>query len=184
MVPQKMEWELLMIQLIFYIIIAILVFDYILERLLDYLNSRLWSNDLPAELQGIYDPDKYKVSQDYTKTNTRFSIYADTVSFVAMVLMLLLGGFAFLDEWVWSVSDHPILMSLMFFGVLALASDMLSLPFSVYGTFVIEEKFGFNRTTAKTFILDKLKGLVLSAIIGGGLLSLIVWIFMASGPWF
>jgi len=173
-----------MIELIFYIIIAILVFDYVLERLLDYLNSRLWSNELPAELQGIYDPDKYKVSQDYTKTNTRFSIYSDTVSFVAMLLMLLLGGFAFLDAWAWSVSDHPILMSLVFFGVLALASDILSLPFSVYGTFVIEEKFGFNRTTVKTFILDKLKGLVLMVVIGGGLLSLVVWIFMVSGPWF
>ena len=86
-----------MVELIFYIIIAILVFDYLLERLLDYLNSLLWSNDLPAELEGIYDADKYKRSQEYTRTNTRFSIYSDTVSFIAMMLMLLLGGFAFLD---------------------------------------------------------------------------------------
>ena len=108
-----------MAEFIFYIIIAILVFDYILERLLDYLNSRLWSNDLPAELQGIYDAGKYRKSQDYTRTNTRFSIYSDTVSFVAMMLMLLLGGFAFLDSSVWSVTTNPILMSLMFFGILA-----------------------------------------------------------------
>jgi len=109
-----------MVELIFYIIIAILVFDYLLERLLDYLNSLLWSNDLPAELEGIYDADKYRRSQEYTRTNTRFSIYSDTVSFIAMMLMLLLGGFAFLDNIVWSVSTHPILMSLMFFGVLHL----------------------------------------------------------------
>jgi len=169
---------------VFYIIIAILVFDYVLERLLDYLNSRLWSNELPAELEGIYDAEKYKLSQDYTRTNTRFSTYSDTVSFVAMILMLLLGGFAYLDGLVWSISDNPILMSLMFFGVLALASDLLGLPFSIYGTFVIEEKFGFNRTTVKTYILDKLKGMLLLVIIGGGLLSLIVWIFMVTGTWF
>lgn len=184
MVHKKMERELLMAEFIFYIIIAILVFDYILERLLDYLNSRLWSNDLPVELQGIYDAGKYRKSQDYTRTNTRFSIYSDTVSFVVMMLMLLLGGFAFLDSLVWSVTTNPILMSLMFFGILALASDLIGLPFSIYGTFVIEEKFGFNRTTAKTYIMDKVKGLFLSALIGGGLLSLIVWIFMMTGPWF
>jgi len=173
-----------MAELIFYIIIAILVFDYLLERLLDYLNSLLWSNKLPEELKGIYDAEKYSKSQDYTRTNTRFSIYSDTVSFVVMMLMLLLGGFAFLDGIVWSVSDHPILMALMFFGILALASDLIGLPFSIYGTFVIEEKFGFNRTSVKTYILDKLKGLLLGALIGGGILALVVWIFMATGPWF
>ncbi|MCK4570133.1 MAG: M48 family metallopeptidase, partial [Bacteroidales bacterium] len=173
-----------MAELIFYIIIAILVFDYLLERLLDYLNSTLWSNELPVELLSIYDGEKYRKSQDYTRTNTRFSIYSDTVSFIAMMLMLLLGGFAFVDDFVWSVSSNPILMSLMFFGILALASDIIGLPFSVYGTFVIEEKFGFNRTTVRTFVLDKVKGLFLGALIGGGLLSLIVWIFMETGPWF
>ena len=184
MVPQKMEWELLMAEVIFYIIVAILLFDYFLERLLDYLNSLLWSNKLPEELEGIYDADKYKKSQEYTRTNTRFSIYSDTISFLAMMLMLFLGGFAFLDHEVWAVTDHPILMSLLFFGILALASDLLSLPFSIYGTFVIEEKFGFNKTTVKTYILDKLKGLLLGAIIGGGLLSLVVWIYMVSGVYF
>jgi len=184
MVPQKMEWELLMAEVIFYIIVAILLFDYFLERLLDYLNSLLWSNKLPEELEGIYDADKYKKSQEYTRTNTRFSIYADTLSFLAMMLMLFLGGFAFLDREVWSVTEHPILMSLLFFGVLALASDLLSLPFSIYATFVIEEKFGFNKTTVKTYISDKLKGLLLGAIIGGGLLSLVVWIYMVSGAYF
>jgi STE24 endopeptidase len=179
-----MEWQLLMAEVIFYIIVAILVFDYFLERFLDYLNSRLWSNKLPEELKGIYDADKYKQSQEYTRVNTRFSIYSDTLSFVAMMLMLFLGGFAFLDHEVWSVTEHPILMSLLFFGILALASEILSLPFSIYATFVIEEKFGFNKTTVKTYILDKLKGLLLGAIIGGGLLSLVVWIYMVSGAYF
>lgn len=173
-----------MAEMIFYLIVVILVFEYFIERLLDYLNSKLWSNKLPEELEGIYNAEKYKKSQEYTQTNTRFSFYSDTASFIAMLLMLFLGGFAFLDRQVWSLSEHPIVMSLIYFGILALAADILSLPFSIYGTFVIEEKFGFNKTTVRTFILDKLKGLLLGALIGGGLLALIVWIFMVSGPWF
>jgi len=169
---------------IFYIIIGILIFDYLLERLLQYLNSRLWSNELPAELEGIYDADKYRKSQDYTRVNARFSAYSDTLSFVAMMLMLILGGFAFIDTHVWEITQHPILMALLFFGVLGLASELMGLPFSIYGTFVIEEKFGFNRTSVRTFVLDKIKGLVLAALIGGGLLALVVWIYLISGVWF
>jgi STE24 endopeptidase len=179
-----MERELLMAELMFYIIVGILVFEYLLERLLDYLNSTLWSNELPGELQGIYDAEKYKKSQDYTRVNSKFSFYSDTVSFIVMLLMLFLGGFAFIDRQVWLVTENPILLSLLFFGIICFAADLLSIPFSIYGTFVIEEKFGFNKTTVKTFTLDKLKGLLLAGVIGGGLLSLIVWIFMASGTWF
>lgn len=173
-----------MAEIIFYFFIIILVFEYILERFLDYLNSKMWSNELPTELAKIYDPEKYKKSQEYARTNTRFSLYSDTASFIAMLLMLLLGGFAFLDGFVWSVSDNPIIMSLIFFGILALLTDLIQMPFSIYATFVIEEKFGFNKTTVKTYILDKLKGLLLGAVIGGGLLSLIVWIYMISGSYF
>jgi STE24 endopeptidase len=184
MVLKEMERQLLMAETVFYILVAIIVFDFLLERMLDYLNSRRWSNKLPVELEGIYDAERYRKSQDYTRTNTRFSIYSDTVSFAAMLLMLFLGGFAFVDGLAWSFTGHPVLLALIFFGILALASEMLSLPFSVYATFVIEEKFGFNRTTVKTYVLDRLKGLLLGAVIGGGLLALVVWIFMVAGSWF
>lgn len=170
--------------IIFYIIVAILAFDYLLERWLDYLNSTRWSNELPHELEGIYDPEKYRKSQDYTKVNTKFSFYYDTTSFIAILLMLLLGGFAFVDHQVWMVSENPIVQALMFFGILGVGAELLSIPFSLYGTFVIEERFGFNKTTVKTFIFDKLKGWLLAILIGGGLLALIVYIFMVSGPWF
>ena len=173
-----------MANLIFYVIIAILLAGYVVERLLEYLNSTLWSYELPAELKGIYDPEKYKLSQQYTRTNTRFSVYSDTASLLAMLLMLFLGGFAFLDGLAWSITDNQIILALFFFGIIALGADLLSLPFSVYATFVIEEKFGFNKTTVKTFVLDKVKGLLLGGLIGGGLLALIVWIFAATGPWF
>ncbi len=165
-------------------IIIILAVGFIVERILDYLNSTYWSDELPDELIGIYDPEKYRKSQAYLRARQRFSILTDSVSLAVMLLMLLLGGFAWLDSFVREHTTHPILMALFFFGILGLAADLLSTPFSVYSTFVIEERFGFNKTTPKTFILDKLKGWMLGAILGGGLLSLIVWIYLATGSFF
>ncbi len=171
-------------QTIFYIIIAIIVFDYILERILDYLNGTRRSTQLPKELEGIYDAEKYKKSQEYDRVKTRFSFFTSSLSLVAMLLILFLGGFAWLDDFVRQYTENPILMALMFFGILGIAADILSTPLSVYSTFVIEEKFGFNKTTPKIFILDKLKGWLLGAIIGGGLLALVVWIYESTGEWF
>ena len=165
---------------IFYIIIAILIFDYLLERFLDYLNSTKWSNELPKELEGIYDTGKYKKSQDYEKENHKFSLITSTFSLVLILLMLFFKGFAYIDDYVRTFTANPILVALLFFGILMLASDILSTPFAVYHTFVIEEKYGFNKTTVKTFILDKIKGWLLGAIIGGGILSLIIWFYYAT----
>lgn len=173
-----------MVQTIFYIIIAIILFDYLLERVLDYLNSTFWSNEIPTELEGIYDAEKYKKSQDYEKVTTRFSIFSSTLSLVVLLVLIFTGGFAWLDNFVRQYTDNPIWMALLFFGIFGLAADLLSTPLSVYSTFVIEEKFGFNKTTPKTFILDKLKGWVIGAIIGGGLLALVVWIYETTGSWF
>ncbi len=171
-------------QTIFYIIIAIIVFDYLLERFLDYLNATKRTTELPKELEGIYDAEKYKKSQEYDKVKSRFSFFTSTLSLIAMLLILFLGGFAWLDDFVRQYTTNPILMALLFFGILGFAADLLSTPLSLYSTFVIEEKFGFNKTTPKTFILDKLKGWLLGAIIGGGLLALVVWIYTATGEWF
>lgn len=176
--------EFITAELILYIIIGIIAFDYIFERILDYLNSTYWSDELPEELSDIYEADKYKKSQQYLRVKQRFSLLVSSISFIAMILMLVLGGFAFLDQLTRSITPHPILMALLYFGILGLAADILSTPFSIYNTFVIEERFGFNKTTVRTFILDKFKGLFLGLIIGGGLLSLIVWIYISTGAWF
>ncbi len=165
-------------------IIIILAVGFIVERILDYLNSTYWSDELPDELKGIYDPEKYRKSQAYLRVKQRFSILTDSFSLAVMLLMLLLGGFAWMDNLVREHTTHPILMALFFFGILGLAADLLFTPFSVYSTFVIEERFGFNKTTPKTFILDKLKGWLLGAILGGGILSLIIWIYLVTGPLF
>ena len=166
-----------MSQILFFIIIGLLLADFIFERFLEFLNSTQWSDQLPEEVKDIYDEKEYQKQQAYEKANYRFSMISSSFSFALMFLMVLFSGFALVNNWALSVSVNPILTALVFFGILMLASDLLTTPFSVYDTFVIEEKFGFNKTTVKTFILDKLKGYLLGAIIGGGLLSLIIYIY-------
>jgi len=169
---------------IYYAIIAILVFDYLLERLLDYLNLLHRNNSLPPELQDVYDHEKYVKQQAYEKTTSRFGFITSTFSFILILLMFALGGFAFIDSISRSISTNPILIALIFSGILMFASDIITTPFEIYGTFVIEQQFGFNKTTPKTFILDKLKGWMLSVILGGGLMSLVIWFYTLSGEWF
>lgn len=173
-----------MIEFFFYAILSILVFEYLLDRVLNYLNSKYWSAEVPSMLKDIIDEDGYKKSMLYFKDKQRFSFVAGTASFLAMLAMIIFGGFAWVDQLVRLYTSNPILMTLFFFGFLGLVADILSTPFSVYGTFVIEEKYGFNKTTAKTFILDKFKGWLLGAMIGGGLLAMIVWIYESTGNWF
>ncbi len=166
------------------IIIAIIIFDFFFDRIMDYLNASRWSKSLPEELKGIYDEEKYRKSQEYSKVNMRFGILTGSLSFLFVLLMLILGGFGYLDEFVRQYTNHPVWMALLFFGILGFASDVLSTPFDIYGTFVIEEKFGFNRTTPKTYVLDKIKGWMLALLIGGGLLALFVWFYDVAGNLF
>lgn len=162
---------------VFVIIVVIILVDFALERYLDYLNSRKWSTDLPEELRDVFDAVQYKKQQEYKRINDRFSLLTSTFSLVVILLMLFLGGFRLVDGWARDISQHYVLIVLVFFGILAIASDMLNTPFDLWDTFVIEEKFGFNKTTPKTYALDKIKGWLLGALIGGGLLALIVWFY-------
>ena len=162
---------------VFYIIIAILIFDFLLERLLNYLNSTRWSNELPKELHGIYDVDQYKKSQDYYFENQKLGLITSILTFLILLFMLFFGGFSMVDGWARLLSGNSIFIAMLFFGILGFVMDIISTPFSLYDTFVIEEKYGFNKTTLKTFFLDKIKGWFLAAIIGGGLLALVVWFY-------
>ena len=169
---------------VFIILIGVLIFGYVLERLLDFLNLKYTLPSLPDELAGIFDPDEYKRSQLYKRDNIRFSFLTSSVSLLVLLVVFFLGGFGWLDRQVEGMTAHYIIHVLLFFGILALASDLLTTPFALYDTFVIEERYGFNRTKLKTFFLDKLKGWLLGALIGGGLLALITWIYMLTGKWF
>ena len=166
-----------MSQILFYIIIGLVVADFIFERILEYLNSTQWSDQLPDDLKGIYDDAKYSQQQAYEKVNFRFSMISSSFSFILLLLMFLFSGFAWVNSLALTVSSNSIITALVFFGILLFASDVISTPFSIYDTFVIEDKFGFNKTTPKIFILDKLKGWFLGAIIGGGLLAFIIYIY-------
>lgn len=169
---------------IFWIIIAIILFDFIFEKTLDYLNSTRMQESLPDELKGIYNEEKYAQSQQYEKVKNRFSMITSTFSLFIMLGMLFGGGFGMLDEWVRNITGNIYFQTLIFFGSLGMAFDLISIPFQLYGTFVIEEKFGFNKTTPKTFILDKLKGYLLGAILGGGIMMFILWAWLSTGNWF
>ena len=154
---------------IYYIILVIIVLDFIFERYLDYLNSKSLSAELPGELVGIYDKEQYARSQEYEKVKSRFALVTSALSFTVIILMFAFGGFGWLDSFLRQWITSPVWLALLFFGIIGLASDILTLPFGWYSTFVIEERFGFNKTTVKTFILDHVKSLLLAAIIGGGL---------------
>ncbi|MBN1184561.1 MAG: M48 family metallopeptidase [Bacteroidales bacterium] len=169
---------------LFIIIVAIIIFEFLLERFLNYLNSRKWSNTLPKELEGIYDPEEYKKSQDYKKDNDKLSFISSAISVTAIILMLFLSGFAFVDEISREITSNTILITLLFFGILMFTSDLIGTPFALYDTFVIEEKYGFNKMTKRTFFLDKIKGWLLTGIIGGGLLALVVYFYMLTKEMF
>lgn len=169
---------------LFFIIIGIVVFDFVVERLLDYLNAKRWSYKLPKLVADVYEPDEYKKSQAYGKVNHRFVMITSIFSFVLILIMLFIDGFALVDSWVSAASSHYIIISLVFFAIIGLASELLTLPFDIYDTFVIEEQFGFNKTTVRTYVLDKIKGLLLAAFLGGALLSLIMWLWKVTGSYF
>lgn len=161
----------------FYIIIAIIILSFIFEQYLDYLNSKNRNKDVPKELEGIFDDEKYKKSQEYGKVNSKFSLISSSFTFILTLAMFFFFGFNYINNIALSFSENLILSALIFLGILMFASDIIGIPFSVYSTFVIEEKFGFNKTTVKTFILDKIKGWILGAIIGGGIMALIIWLY-------
>ena len=171
-------------EILFYIIIGIIIINFIKDKILDALNAKHFNDAIPAELADVFDEDAYKKSQAYKTVNYKFGIWSSLFSLVLTLGFLFLNGFEYVDTIARSYSENPIIVSLIFFGIIMLASDIISTPFSYYKTFVIEERFGFNKTTKKLFIIDKIKGLFMMTIIGGGLLALIVWFYQVTGKHF
>lgn len=169
-------------QAILMIILALVIAGFVFDTVLTWLNLRSQPADIPDSVAAFYDRSKYRKSLEYHKHRTNFSFVTSTFSFLLSVLMLYFGGFGWLDSWLRPMVPNEILLALVFFGVLAIASDILTLPFQIYSTFVIEEKYGFNKTTVKTFIGDKLKGYLVGAILGGSLVSLLIYLIEVVGP--
>ncbi len=160
-------------------ILALLVFNWLLSLIVETLNVRNVSTEIPAEFHGIYDDEKYAKSQRYLKDNTRFGQIQAGIMLPLTIAFILLGGFSWINNLAQAASEHMILQGLVFGGILMVIGQIIGLPFSIYSTFVIEEKYGFNKTTPKTFVLDILKGLLLTVLLGAPIFALILWIFSA-----
>ena len=167
-------------QTLFIIIIAIIVVDFFSEKIIEALNAKQYRNSLPNEVSDVYDSDAYEKSQNYKITNYKFRLWSSVISFFVTLSFIVLDGFQYVDLFARSYTQQPIVMALIFFGIIGLASSLIGLPFSYYKTFVIEEKFGFNKTSQKTFFLDFLKGLLMGGILGGGLMAFLIWLYQST----
>lgn len=173
-----------MAQTILLIIIVILIVDFGLERFLAFLNIKESGKELPELLKNIYDSEKYAKQQDYFRTNSRFGMLTSSFSFLVTLSMFIFGGFGWVDGLVQQYVQHPIWTPIVFFGILFIFNDLIGIPFSLYDTFVIEERFGFNKITPKLFVFDKLKGYAMTIVLGGGILFLIIWIYTLTPTYF
>lgn len=171
-------------KILFYIIIGILILDFILDKYINYLNSKHFDDKIPNELRDVYNEEEYYKSQAYKKENYRFSLITSSFSIVITLAFFIFKGFAWVDQFARSFSSNDIYITLIFFGVIMLGSDIINTPFSYYQNFIIEEKYGFNKSSKRLFLIDKLKGWLLSAIIGGGVLATILWFYEKTGDLF
>ena len=141
-------------QLLFYIIIGILIIDFIIDKMIDHLNAKHFNDQIPEELIDVYDQEEYLKSQAYKKENYNFSLISSGFTMMLTLCFFIFKGFAWVDEIARSLGTNETMIALIFFGIITIGSDILNTPFSYYHTFVIEEKYGFNTTTLKTFIGD------------------------------
>jgi len=168
-------------QILFYIIISILIIDFIIDKIINSLNAKHFDDKIPEELNDVYNKEEYTKSQAYKKENYKFSLISSGFTILLTLAFFIFKGFAWIDQIARSYTDNEILITLIFFGIIMVASDIISTPFSYYQNFVIEEKYGFNKSSKKLFFTDKLKGWFLSILIGGGILALIVWFYQKTG---
>ena len=170
-------------QFITIIILVTLIGSYFIDNLADFLNLGNLNQPLPKEFEGHYNKEKYHKSQDYLKTNTKFGFITSSFDLAVILIFWFSGGFQYIDSFVRSFDFGLIVTGLLFTGVLLIFKLLLSLPFSIYSTFVIEEKFGFNKTTPLVFLTDIIKSIILTAVLGGILLSIILWFLKSGGQY-
>ncbi len=163
------------------IILLTIVFGFLLDLISNFFNLKALSPKLPKEFSDVFDAAKYLKSQNYTRVQTKFGFITSIFGLLLTLVFWFSGGFNFLDQLVRSWNFHFIWTGLLYIGILIVVKTVISLPFSIYSTFVIEERFGFNKTTVKTFILDMVKGLGLGIVLGGPLLAGLLAFFQYTG---
>ena len=169
---------------LFNILITILLIKFVIDSVLNHLNAKHFNDTLPNDVSDVYEINEYQKSQSYKKTNHNFSKITSLFSLITTLLFFFFNGFSIVDEIARGFSNNIIIITLIFFGIIIIGSDIISIPFSLYKTFVIEEKFGFNKSTKKLFFLDKIKGLLMTIILGGSILSIITWFYEFTGNYF
>lgn len=169
---------------IFWLIIIFILFEALLNFILDRRNSQSWLLPIPEILKDVYNQEQYTKAQKYHAESERLAAISSLFGIILILGFLIFKGFAFVYLWIGTFTNYELLHILIFFGFFMIVSDIISLPFSLYSIFVIEEKYGFNKMTLKTFVLDKLKGYLLGIIIGGVLLSVFVWFYQNAGQLF
>jgi STE24 endopeptidase len=169
---------------LFNILITILLIKFVIDSVLNHLNTKHFDDALPNDVSDVYEINEYRQSQSYKKTNHNFSKITSLFSLITTLLFFFFNGFSIVDEIARGFSNNIIIITLIFFGIIIIGSDIISIPFSLYKTFVIEEKFGFNKSTKKLFFLDKIKGLLMTIILGGSILSIITWFYEFTGNYF
>ena len=166
-----------------YIIIGIILFEYLLSFVVRTLNLKALDPNLPEEFKDTFDDEKYIKSQKYTKANSKFAYITSTLNLFVSLVFIFGGVYNIIDLVARSYGYGNILTGLIFFGLLTIITDLISLPFSMYSTFVIEEKFGFNKTTYKTYFTDKLKAYFLMLVIGAPLMYVVLYFFEYFGAY-
>ena len=173
--------EVLRMNNIAVIILSAIGLDFVLNLIADGLNLKYLSRALPGAFEGFYEPERYRKSQQYLKVNTQFGWITSSFNLLVILVFWFAKGFPLLDKWVRFFELGPILSGLMYIGILMLLKSILALPFSIYATFVIEERFGFNQTTWSIYLMDLLKGLALALLLGTPLLAGILAFFQYAG---
>ena len=163
------------------IIIGALLFEYILSTVSSVLNMNSITESVPEGFQDHYDEDKYSKSQAYLKDKTRFGLLSGAFSLILTLVVIHSGVFGDLDSFVRENASNSIIAGLIFFGILFIINDIINLPFALYSTFVIEEKYGFNKTTYQTFVIDKLKGYGLTIVFGSLIMIPVLYFFNTYG---
>ena len=171
-------------QILYWAIIAFMLADFCIGLWLTLLNIKASRWPIPKVLEGLYDDEKYRKQQAYASENRRIGFITSSISLVFSLCFFAFGGFAWLDSVVRAASPSDIIRALLFYGFFFVVEFILSLPFAIYTTFSIEERYGFNKSTPKLFALDTIKNLLLNVVINGGLLAIAVWVYNLTPEWF
>ena len=167
--------------LYYYIIIFAIIIEYLLSSIGSILAIKNITPTIPSDFKKAYDQEKYILSQDYLKARTSFGLFSSSFSLILIMIVIHSDIFGLLDQFVRGQSDSYILQGLLFIGIIYFLQDIVSLPFSIYHTFVIEERFGFNKTTLNLFIIDKIKGYAIFIGLGSIVITPILYFFHVYG---